>query len=152
MADDRVFLMGKYEARLPADRAYSRNHLWLQPDEAGGFRVGFTAYSVKLLNDVYFLDWSIDPNSAVREKQEIGEIESSKALSTLYAPCEGRIVEFNQRLLDDPSGINTDGYGHGWLFRMETTAPLLTVDEYVALLERTWDDTERMLKGQANQD
>jgi len=151
MSDDRVFLMGKYEARIPGDRLYSRNHLWLQPADDGGFRVGFTAYSVKLLNDVYFLDWSIDADTAVREKQPVGEIESSKALSTLYAPCEGRIIEFNQKLLDDPSGINADGYGHGWLFRMETQPRLLTADDYVSLLESTWDETERMLKGQANQ-
>lgn len=150
MADDRIFLMGKYEARLPGDRLYSKTHLWLQPADAGGYRAGFTAYSVKLLNDVYFLDWSVDVNATVHEKQQIGEIESSKALSTLHAPCDGRIVEFNEQLLDDPSGINADGYGAGWLFRIETTAPLLTADDYLRLLEATWDETERMLKGQAN--
>ena len=65
---DRTFLMGKYEARIPTDRVYSDNHLWLQADgEPNQYRVGFTAYSVRLLQDVYFLEWSIDAHSAVHK-------------------------------------------------------------------------------------
>jgi hypothetical protein len=56
MSEPLIFMMGKYEARLPTDRWYSDNHLWLQ-EEACGFRVGFTAYSVRMLQDVYFLDY-----------------------------------------------------------------------------------------------
>lgn len=150
MADELVFCMGKYEARIPCDRLYSPNHLWLK---AVGdlYQVGFTTYSIKLLKDVYFLDWSVDPGTHVRLKQEIGEVESSKALSSLYAPYEGRIVEFNPKLLKDPSGINTDGYGDGWLYTFETTAQPLTPAEYVQYLESTWEVTQRLLKGQANE-
>lgn len=149
MADDLVFMMGQFEARIPGDRLFSKNHLWLKPD-GDSFQVGFTTYSVRLLQDVYFLDWSIDPNTSVREKQEIGEIESSKALSSLHAPFEGRVIDFNELLLDDPSGINTDGYGDGWLFTFETDASPLSPQEYVKLLEDGWEDTQRMLKGQVN--
>ena len=60
MPDDLLFMMGKYEARVPRDRLYAANHLWLAP-HGDGYRVGFTAYSVRLLQDVYFLSWSIDP-------------------------------------------------------------------------------------------
>ena len=74
-------MMGNYEARIPTDRGYSENHLWLKRGTAG-FRVGFTSYSVRLLQDVYFLDWLIDPYTDVHKKMEIGEIESSKAIST----------------------------------------------------------------------
>lgn len=150
MADDLLFSMGKYEARVPGDRCYSKNHLWLQATD-NGYLVGFTAYSVRLLKDVYFLDWSIDAGTVVRQKQEIGEVESSKAVSALYAPCSGRIVEFNQKVLADPSLINTDGYGGGWLFRFETEEPQLSPQEYVDLLASTWDETQRVLKGQANE-
>lgn len=149
MPDDLIFHMGKYEARIPLDRCYAKNHLWLQ--ECGGsFRVGFTAYSVRLLQDVYFLDWTIDPNTEVRDKQEIGEIESSKALSSLYAPFAGRVLDFNEALLDDPSAINTDNYGAGWLFRFHTTQTPLRPDEYVSLLDAGWEETQRHLKGQIN--
>lgn len=149
MADDRIFMMGKFEARIPVDRLYSDNHLWLQ-SLGDTYRVGFTSYSVRLLQDVYFLEWNIEPNTSVRHKQEIGEVESSKALSSLYAPFEGTLVEFNQKLLDDPSTINTDNYGDGWLFEFRTAAGLMTPDEYVQLLDAGWEKTQQHLKGQIN--
>ena len=148
---DLMFPMGKFEARIPTDRVYADNHLWLQADgESGRYRVGFTAYSVRLLQDVYFLEWSIDPNSAVHKKQEIGEIESSKAVSTLYAPADGTILDFNERLLNDPSATNTDGYGAGWLFRIETAATLMTAEEYLQHLAAGWEKTQSLIKGQYN--
>lgn len=147
MTEDLVFMMGKFEARIPCDRQYAENHLWLQPS-AVGFRVGFTSYSVRLLQDVYFLEWSIEPSTTVSKKQEIGEIESSKALSTLYAPFDGRIVGLNETLLDDPSAINTDNYGKGWLFEFESTAELVEPAGYLKILEGGWDETQRILKGQ----
>ncbi|MEZ6057826.1 MAG: glycine cleavage system protein H [Planctomycetaceae bacterium] len=149
MAEPLVFAMGKYSAVIPTDRLYSHNHLWLQP-AAGGFRVGFTSYSVRLLQDVYFLDWIIDPETTVQKKQAIGEIESSKAVSELFAPADGKVLHFNQTLLDDPSAINTDGYGEGWLFGFETLARLMTPEEYIAHLEQGWEETQRMIKGQLN--
>ena len=149
MAEDLVFMMGKFEARIPADRLYSDNHLWLQ-QFGDSYRVGFTAYSVRLLQDVYFLDWNVDPDTRVRQKQEIGEVESSKALSSLYAPFDGTLLEFNHTLLDDPSTINTDNYGIGWLYEFQTDAALLTPEQYVQLLDEGWEDTQRHLKGQIN--
>src|SRR5690606_38032318 len=106
-------------------------------------RVGFTAYSVRLLPDVYFLDWRLDEGTTVKAGQEVGEIESSKALSTLYAPCSGQLVRFNEQLLNDPSAINTDCYRSGWLYELETTADLLTPEAYVQVLEDGWEDTQR---------
>ena len=150
MPDDLQFMMGNYAARIPAERLYSENHLWLQP--AGDLcRVGFTAYSVRLLQDVYFLSWSIDPDTRVRKKQEIGEIESSKAVSSLYMPCDGHLVRFNEALLTDPTPINTDPYDAGWLYEFKTTAELLTPAQYVAVLEAGWDKTQSMIKGQMNE-
>lgn len=150
MADDLVFMMGKYAARIPGDRDYAPNHVWLK-EEGGKFRVGFTSYSVRLLQDVYFLNWSIDPETRVRAKQEIGEIESSKAVSSLYAPADGRVTVFNEKLLSDPSLINTDNYDGGWLYEFETSAPLLSPAAYVELLEAGWEKTQRTIKGQMNE-
>ena len=143
-------MMGKYEARIPGDRLYAENHLWLLPD-AGKYRVGFTAYSVRLLQDVYFLSWSIDPETAVKKKQEIGEIESSKAVSSLYVPADGTVHDFNEKLLADPTAINIDNYDAGWLFRYSTAAELLSPEQYVAHLESGWETTQRMIKGQMNE-
>jgi glycine cleavage system H protein len=150
MADDLVFMMGKFAARIPRDRQYVESHLWFQ-QMGETFRVGFTAYSVRLLQDVYFLNWSIEPQTQVRKKQELGEIESSKALSTLYAPRNGQVGDFNQLLLNDPSAINTDNYGTGWLYELSTTEATLTPEEYLEVLEQGWEATQRMIKGQFNE-
>ena len=149
MSENLVFMMGQYEVRIPTDRMYSENHLWLKPS-GNSYQVGFTAYSVRLLQDVYFLDWSIDPDTDVPHRKEIGEIESSKALSSLYSPFSGRVLEFNEHLLEDPSTINTDNYGAGWLFQFQTEATLIAPEEYVKLLEGGWEETQRHLKGQIN--
>lgn len=149
-SESLVFMMGQFPARIPADRRYSSSHLWLQP-VGNVWRVGFTAYSVRLLQDVYFLNWNIDPGTLVRAKQEIGEIESSKAVSSLYAPCEGRLVRFNEKVASDPTPINTDNYDTGWLYELETQAPLLEAREYLAVLEAGWEQTQRMIKGQMNE-
>lgn len=149
MSEPLMFPMGKFEARFPTDRLYTDNHLWVQ-EAAGGFRLGFTAYSVRLLQDVYFLEWSVDPRTQVRKKQVIGQIESSKAVSDLYAPAEGEILDFNEILLNDPSGINADPYGAGWLFHLDTQARFMTPEEYVALLGTRWEETQRIIKGQLN--
>lgn len=150
MAEQLHFMMGQYRAEIPTDRSYSPRHMWLQPEQEGGWRVGLTAYSVRLLQDVYFLEWSIDAGTAVAERQEIGEIESSKAVSSLYAPCAGVVTGFNEAVLNDPSAINVDSYGDGWLFTMQSDSPLLTAEDYVELLAEGWEKTQQTIKGQMN--
>lgn len=150
MADDLYFMMGQFRADIPVDRLYSARHLWLQPQHDDVYRVGLTAWSVRLLQDVYFLEWSIDPGTAVQDRQEIGEIESSKAVSALYAPADGRVIEFNEAVLSDPSAINADNYGDGWLFDFQTDSPLLSPQQYVQLLDEGWEKTQRTIKGQLN--
>ena len=150
MPDSLVFMMGKFEARIPTDRHYFESHLWAQSN-GDLLRVGFTSYAVRLLQDVYFLDWQIDPDSNVRHKQAIGEIESSKATSTLYAPADGRLVRFNEALLNDPSLINADPHERGWLYEFATSSPLLQPDEYIKVLDAGWEKTQRILKSQFNE-
>ena len=149
MPDELTFMMGEYPARIPQDRLYANNHHWLQAD-GDHYRVGLTAYSVRLLQDVYFLDWSVDPHTAVQAKQQIGEIESSKALSGLFASAEGTVLEFNQTLLDDPSAINTDCYGKGWLYTFQTEPGFKSPEKYLQFLDDNWEQTQRMIKGQIN--
>src|SRR5581483_12072433 len=73
MPDDRTFLMGKFAAVLPAALRYARNHMWAAPHE-NGWRFGFTSYAVRLMQDVYFLDWQVSPGDAVELLQQIGHI------------------------------------------------------------------------------
>ncbi|GIT29885.1 MAG: hypothetical protein Ct9H300mP1_19310 [Planctomycetaceae bacterium] len=114
-------------------------------------KVGLTSYAVRLLQDVYFLDWTVDPQTNVVARQEIGEIESSKAVSSLFAPVERAGDRIPKDVpLEDPSAINTAGYGDGWLYRFQTEAALLDPQEYLAVLDSGWEDTQRMIKGQLN--
>jgi glycine cleavage system H protein len=152
MSGDLIFMMGKFEARFPTDRQYAKNHMWAQAQADGAFRCGFTSYAVRLLQDVYFLEWSVDAGALLREKQEIGAIESSKAESALYAPMAGRLTAFNENLLSDPSTINVDNYGRGWLFEMAAEGrELLSAEEYLLHLEAAWKVAERTIKGQLNE-
>jgi glycine cleavage system H protein len=142
-----TFLMGKYPALLPGELHYSRNHMWCRPT-ADRLRFGFSAYAVRLMRDVYFLDWSVSAGDALRLKQEIGHIETSKAESDLYAPLAGTLVCFNEELLKDPTAVNVDGYGAGWLFEMTGDAEAtMTVEQYHEFLEANWENTQRLLKG-----
>ena len=161
MSEELVFLMGKYPAHLPADRRYCRNHMWCQPltppplpqggRGEGRLRFGFTAYAVRLMQDVYFLDWVVSAGDVVQLKQQIGHIETSKAVADLFAPIAGTLVDFNRELLKDPSAVNVDTYGAGWLFEMECgPETLLDVTAYHQHLADNWEKTQRLIKGKIN--
>ena len=140
-------MMGKFAAHLPADRQYARNHMWCEVVD-NRLRFGFTAYAVRLMQDVYFLDWSVNPGDSVEQLQLIGHIETSKAIADLFAPIKGVLLEFNKQLLSDASPINLDGYGAGWLFDMTgDQAGTMTVAEYYRFLDENWEKTQRTLKG-----
>jgi len=146
-----AFEMGEFTAQFPQDRRYATNHMWAS--KAGGrYRFGLTAYAVRLLQDVYFLDWIVEPPAVLKERQQIGSIESKKAESDLYAPVAGRLTAVNGDALEDPSIINADTYDCGWLIELEADQPeLLSPDEYAAHLADAWEVAQRTIKGQANQ-
>jgi glycine cleavage system H protein len=152
MSAELVFMMGEYESRFPTDRMYARNHMWAAPQAAGCFRFGLTAYAVRLLQDVYFLDMTIEPTMQLRARQEIGSIESKKAESSLYSPVAGLVHELNDNLLQDPTAINLDKYGAGWMFSLTPSdaTPLMSPVEYLEHLTAAWEVAQRTIKGQAN--
>ncbi len=167
MSQPLVFMMGEFEAHIPTDRRYAKNHMWAvnvgSVDEGGAgsasggggpvtWRFGFSAYAVRLLQDVYFLDWLVDPGSDLQHRQEIGSIESKKAESALYAPLAGTLTRFNDELLADPSTINVDKYGGGWLFELVAAGEeLISADQYLEHLDAVWEVTQRTIKGQLNE-
>jgi glycine cleavage system H protein len=153
VSEPLTFEMGKFVAEFPVDRLYAKNHMWAQ-QQGEAYRFGFSAYAVRLLQDVYFLDWSVDSGADLAEKQEMGSIESKKAESSLYSPLAGRLTTFNEDLLSDPSTINVDKYERGWLFEIVPARgnhPLLTPAEYLQHLAAVWDVTQRTIKGQMNE-
>ncbi|HEY1065575.1 MAG TPA: glycine cleavage system protein H [Pirellulales bacterium] len=153
MSDDLIFLMGKFEARIPVDRRYFKNHMWALEETHDGrsrLRCGLAAYAVRLLQDVYFLEWSLDPDARVAAKETMGMIESSKAESEIYSPCAGTLAGFNDVVLADPAAINVDKYGTGWLFDLHPSGEpaLLSPEEYVEHLAGAWEIAQRTIKKQ----
>jgi glycine cleavage system H protein len=154
MSDTLTFHMGKFPALLPGELRYARNHMWAREQAAGVWRFGFSAYAIRLMQDVYFLDWSLSAGDPVGFLQEIGHIETSKAESDLFAPLPGTLLRFNDALLNDPSAINVEGYGAGWLFEIESadTSSLLDAAAYHQFLGENWEKTQRHLKGKINEE
>ncbi len=150
MSEPLTFMMGKFAAVLPVDRRYCRNHMWCMatPPHPEVVRFGFTTYAVRLMQDVYFLDWEANAGDTIALKQKIGHIETSKAMSDLFAPSAGTLVRFNAEVLNDPSAINVDMYDKGWLFEMAgADAESLSAQEYHDFLAAGWEKTQNMLKG-----
>jgi len=146
--NDLVFMMGAYAARFPTDRSYCSNHMWAQPC-GDAHRFGLTAFAVRLMQDVYFLEWCVEEDVRIVQRQTMGAIESKKAESDLCCPAAGRLVRFNAALMDDPSAINADTYGSGWLFELEVTGPgLMTPEQYIEHLHAVWAFTQQKIKGQ----
>lgn len=152
--DSFTFAMGEFDATFPKDRLYATNHMWALPIDgtAGRFRFGLTAYAVRLLQDVYFLDWEVDVPAVLKVKQMIGAIESKKAESDLYSPVAGELKAINTDVLDDPALINADPYHAAWMIEIqaEDDTLLLTPDAYATHLESAWDVAQKTIKGQAN--
>lgn len=151
MPESLTFMMGEFAAEFPTDRQYARNHMWASHVADGRFRFGFAAYAVRLLQDVYFLDWDLPAGTDLTDRQEIGQIESQKAEASLYAPMPGKLTTFNETLLKDPSAINVDKYGAGWLFEIAGSGDeLFDPDGYLDHLTAVWEVTQKTIKGQMN--
>jgi glycine cleavage system H protein len=100
-------------ATYPADLRYTREHEWAKV-EGNRARVGITHYAQDQLGDVVFVELP-KVGARVRHMQSFGVVESVKAVSDLYAPLSGEVVEINQTLTERPEQVNQDPYGAGWL-------------------------------------
>jgi len=152
LADWFGFMMGEYEAKFPSERSYVSNHMWAKERHDATWVFGLTSYAVRLLQDVYFLEWLLEPPARLVSRQHIGSIESKKAESDLFSPCHGELVELNSMVLEDPSLINADPYGDGWMLaiRIDGESSLLSPKDYRIHLEKAWDVAQKTIKGQAN--
>lgn len=100
---------------IPDDLRYSADHEWAQMlDDNGSIRVGITDFAQDSLGDVVYVDL---PNVGLKleASQPLGEVESTKSVSELYAPVSGTVTRINDALADAPELINRDPYGEGWL-------------------------------------
>ena len=117
----------------PDDLRYTREHEWARDEGQGKVRVGITDYAQDALGDVVYVD-APEPGTEVQSGQPLGEVESTKSVSDLYAPVTGEVTEINPAVVDDPALINSDPYGAGWLFKVaaRSDGPLLSAQEYAS--------------------
>ena len=101
----------------PTDRRYTKEHEWIVLEDEGRALVGITEYAQEQLGDVVFVDLP-KPGSKLTHHEKLGEVESVKAVSDLFSPASGEVVEVNQELLDHPEMINEDPNGKGWMVRL----------------------------------
>ena len=102
---------------IPADLRYSTDHEWARL-HGTRVRVGITDYAQDALGDVVFVDLPT-VGSDVTVGTALGEVESTKSVSEIYAPVSGTVVEVNAELADAPERLNGDPYGEGWLCEIE---------------------------------
>lgn len=121
---------------VPADLRYSEEHEWVRVDGTR-VRIGITDYAQDALGDIVFVDLP-DVGSEIEAGGAIGEIESTKSVSELYAPVAGTVTAVNDALTSGPEVINRDPYGDGWICELELApgadpAGLLDAAAYEAL-------------------
>lgn len=121
----------------PPDYRYTRDHEWINVTGSKG-RVGITDYAQKQLGDVVFVELP-EPGRTVTQGQSCGTIESVKAVSELYSPASGKVVEANPLLTAKPETVNSDPHG-AWLYVVELSNPaeidsLLTNEQYADLVK-----------------
>ncbi len=125
-------------ANIPEDLRYSEEHEWLRP--AGDqVTIGITDHAQNQMGDIVFIELP-EVGDEITRGEAFGTVESTKAVSELFAPISGRIVEINDTLVDAPEAINEDPYGDGWMVRIEPTDlsdldEMMTSEAYQELVE-----------------
>ena len=121
----------------PTDRRYTKEHEWVRVDDGVG-TVGLTDYAQDQLGDIVFVDLPA-PGTSVKQLDKLGEVESVKAVSDLYSPVSGEVVDVNEAVNDHPELVNESPFEEGWLVRVRLAdaaelGALLTAEQYDALV------------------
>jgi len=102
---------------IPQDLRYTKDHEYVRAASDGVVTVGITDYAQGELGDIVFLSLP-KPGDAVTAHQPFGTIEAVKAVSELFSPVSGEVIEVNAALDGDPAAVNRDPYGEGWMVRL----------------------------------
>lgn len=122
---------------LPEDLKYTKEHEWVKI-EGNTATIGITDFAQGELGDVVYVDVdSID--SELNAGEVFGSVEAVKTVSDLFLPIDGKVVEFNSALEDQPELLNTDPYGQGWIIKLEiaagaATSQLLSSQDYQSII------------------
>jgi len=118
----------------PDDRRYTAEHQWVITGDDGTCTVGITWFAQDELGDITYVDLP-DKGERITVGEAYGVIESTKTVSDLYTPVSGEVLEINAALADEPTLVNEEPYGRGWLIRLRPDDPnsvgsLLTAGQY----------------------
>jgi glycine cleavage system H protein len=105
----------------PSDCRYTKDHEWIRPEGDRG-RVGITHYAQKQLGDVVFVELP-DVGRTLKAGERFGTVESVKAVSELFIPIGGKVLEVNAALASAPEALNADPYGAGWMLVLSIADP-----------------------------
>jgi glycine cleavage system H protein len=122
----------------PQDLRFHKEHEWIRV-EGQHATLGISNFAQEALGDVVFVDVP-KVGTSLRAEDQLGEVESTKATSTLYTPVTGKVLQVNDELNDHPELLNQDPYGRGWIVVLELTNPeevdrLMTADQYTEFLK-----------------
>lgn len=122
----------------PEDSKYAKSHEYVHVEGDVG-TIGITDYAQKELGDVVFVELP-QVGSQLEAADELGSIESVKAVSELFSPVSGEVVEVNEALTEKPELVNTDPYGDGWMIKVRLSDPtevdeLMSAEEYEEYIE-----------------
>jgi glycine cleavage system H protein len=122
----------------PVELKYSKSHEWAKV-EGNIVTLGITDHAQESLGDVVFVELP-DTGSTISAGKSYGTVESVKAVSDIISAVSGKVIEFNQNVLDAPDTLNSDPYGEGWLIKVEADDlkaldELMTAAEYEAFIE-----------------
>ena len=126
-------------SQIPAALQYTKDHEYVAgAADADIVTIGITDYAQGELGDIVYLDLP-KVGTSFAEHAVFGTIEAVKAVSELFSPLAGEVVEVNARLNDEPALVNTDPFGNGWMIRMKMAdksarAALMSADAYKSLL------------------
>ena len=105
----------------PDDLSYSKEHEWVRVDGSRA-TIGITSFAADELGDIVFVELP-EPGASLSQFGTFGVVESVKAVSDLYAPVSGEVVEVNEALRNAPELLNSDPFGDGWIAKVELAEP-----------------------------
>lgn len=108
-------------ADFPQDLKYTKDHEWVRA-EGNVATVGITSFAQESLGDVVYVELP-EVGAEVKASQPFGVVESTKAVSELFAPVSGKVIERNGAVIDSPETVNNDPYAAGWMIRVEMSDP-----------------------------
>ena len=122
---------------IPEELQYTKTHEWVRHED-DVVTIGITEHAQDELGDVVFIELP-EIGTSFASGDSFGTVESVKAVSDLYTPVDGEVVEVNEALNDAPEKINEDSYVDGWIVRLRVSgeADLLSAEEYEKLLEES---------------